>query len=365
MVRSNVAAAVPATPTAHSSASHSSAVSSAASTLQPSAPPPTIATDIVAAHMVSLFHLMDSKSKGIPMRSSFSEDEGKVLTIDVAFNPLAPEAKHVGNFQGFYNASDAKESLSVEGHFEWFTRLTQRYTCSSLCCIFVRYLVPELLRRKIPELRTPDGMVVKLKDLQVHSIFCRAPPQARRHTFHFKTSYTSRIEDRSETVEQPPNASDPVSQQFCTHNVLICKTSGSVIDFCGGQFTGNVDQPLWFPTFEAMVASGTLPGDVLHLKTSLLSEIDEQISRDESSARGYLKMTGCNDKRPEKFAKLVVSNVMQGWDGICRQCFGACSNLSTCSRCKSVKYCGRLCQKKAWRKHKHECAGKGESEKKK
>jgi hypothetical protein len=318
-----------------------------------------IPIDLICAHVVSLFRLMDSKPKGIPMYSSFSEGSGEVLTIEVACNPLAPDAQHLGYFQGFHDASNAKPGLSVAAHFEWFTRLTQRWTCSSLCCIFARYVVPEMLRRKISEVHAPDGTVIKLKDLRVHGIFFRAPPQERCHTFQFKTSYTSRIEDMIETVETPANADAPTSRQFCTHNVLVCQTSGAVIDFCGGQFTGNVDQPHWFPSFEAMVASGTLSGDVLHFEASPQSEIDGQIKRDESAALVHLKMTGCDDKRPDKFAERAVENATRGWDGVCRQCFGTCENLFACSRCKEVKYCGKLCQKRAWRKHKHLCVETG------
>jgi hypothetical protein len=315
-----------------------------------------ISLDLIVAHVVSLYRLMDSKPKGIPTLSSFSSGSGKVLTIDVVCNPFAPDARRFVYFQGFHDASNVKAELSIQAHFEWFTRLTQRWTCSSLCCIFVRYVIPAMLKQKISEMLLPDGTVVELKDLHVHAIFFRAPPQERRHTFQFKTSYTSRIEDTIETVEQPANPDAPASKQFCTHNVLVCHKSGAVIDFCGGQFTGDTDQPHWFPSFDAMVASGTLPGDVLIFEASPQSEIDEQIERDESSARAYLKMTGCNDKRPAKFAKRAVENATRGWDGVCRQCFGTCENLFACSRCKEVKYCGKLCQKRAWRKHKHVCA---------
>ena len=36
---------------------------------------------------------------------------------------------------------------------------------------------------------------------------------------------------------------------------------------------------------------------------------------------------------------------------------GDMATLKSCVQCRYVHYCGKACQKKAWRIHKHECSG--------
>ena len=49
----------------------------------------------------------------------------------------------------------------------------------------------------------------------------------------------------------------------------------------------------------------------------------------------------------------VLSNSVRGER--CDFCFAAKTTLQKCSICKFARYCGRECQKKAWKEHKIEC----------
>ena len=49
----------------------------------------------------------------------------------------------------------------------------------------------------------------------------------------------------------------------------------------------------------------------------------------------------------------VLSNNVRGF--CCDLCFAKREELQRCSKCKFARYCGRECQKKAWKEHKIEC----------
>ena len=52
-------------------------------------------------------------------------------------------------------------------------------------------------------------------------------------------------------------------------------------------------------------------------------------------------------------AVFVLSNNVRGLS--CDLCFAKREELQRCSKCKFARYCGRECQKKAWKEHKIEC----------
>jgi len=145
-----------------------------------------------------------------------------------------------------------------------------------------------------------------------------------------------------------------------THNILVCKASGAVIDFSAGQFSGKLEQPRFHSSFKVMVASGAFPTEVLRLEKSPQDQIDVQLQRDVDNIRVHLAALRLPFTNPAEFAALVVKNATQtGWNGICRECFGSSAKLFRCTRCAAVSYCGPICQKLAWRReHKHECVEK-------
>ena len=62
---------------------------------------------------------------------------------------------------------------------------------------------------------------------------------------------------------------------------------------------------------------------------------------------------------PSSVVQLVLASLLEAEALIattaCSQCGKGSQKNSTCSRCKSVYYCGRECQKAAWAGHKKEC----------
>ena len=67
-----------------------------------------------------------------------------------------------------------------------------------------------------------------------------------------------------------------------------------------------------------------------------------------------LKCFKAGEKTLESFPNVfVLSNTVRGQR--CDFCFSASETLLRCSKCKFARYCGRGCQKKAWKSHKNEC----------
>ena len=299
----------------------------------------SVDVDLVVAHMISLFHSVDTKPKGFPIAETKSVAKGKTLLIQDEYQPFLQQSRVFDTFQGFFESQ--KTGLSAKVLAQWFTRYQLRWTCSSLCCLFDRFVVPELFKANITHVKSRDGRIIHLQSLCVSTIFFQQPSPSKQHTLHFNCTGTD------ETIEQG------VQDGILTHNVLICDKTKVVIDFSVGQFTGDMAQPRVYANVDEMEKSGAFPGPVLSVRPSPRASIDGQIGRERSLALAYPFLP---DKQPERFAKRVVSSIRRGWEGICRECFGASTSLKICTRCRRVKYCGKHCQKRAWRReHKYNC----------
>ncbi|GMI50093.1 hypothetical protein ScalyP_jg6515 [Parmales sp. scaly parma] len=298
--------------------------------------------------MVSLWHVQDTKSKGVVTGESVEEAK-EVLFMNCLCSPWAMKDQ---TFQGFVNAHKAhcvSSLLSTSRLAEWYTRYTLRWNCSSLCCIFVVHVVPELKRRGITSLTVPGGCeVIVLADLEVFAVWFEPPP--KKHTIDFTLSYLG-----------SGHGHDVCEIDSCpTHNILVCRATGAIVDFSAGQFTGVMEQPHYYPSVEAMVSAGAFPGRVLNVAKSPRNQISEQLSRDAELADNPIYRRVIPDKKLSRFTRIVTKNMLRGWhvgnNGICRVCFGASSALLTCGQCKQVAYCGTACQKRHWAKeHKHSC----------
>ena len=141
----------------------------------------------------------------------------------------------------------------------------------------------------------------------------------------------------------------------CSHNVLLSKKTGAIIDLTGGQFTGTM-QPATYNDLRSFKAA--LPGRVLHFRECPESEVQEQIERDTSTARTYRPFD------PKDWAPHVVENSLSGlddgtcWETVCRGCLGMPKDKGTlkrCMRCKLVLYCCKECQSHDWKRNRHAC----------
>ena len=286
--------------------------------------------------------------------------------------------------------------VSEADAFAWYSRMKLRYSCSSLSCTFVSFVVPELERAGIREMTLPWGGTLHLTNLRVvevamdpnlqtHAIelsrmfsdewasalLAAADPKAaaeeeRRWTA--KMSKIALIKDHvhpltlsddgefieSQLVERTTGSSSTASlgdPLRVSHNALQCTESGVVVDFSLGQFTG-VMNPVVYPNKQAFISK--LPSDVLAFYSSPQSEIDGQNARDESTA------AKSPDLSPKKFAKRVVHSckavlAAAGRTGFCDHCFGEVPKLLSCSQRRRVSYCGVPCQRLHWKQHKAQC----------
>lgn len=85
-------------------------------------------------------------------------------------------------------------------------------------------------------------------------------------------------------------------------------------------------------------------------------DVFEVFESDELKGRGLraLKLLKPGDKVLESTPSVfVLSNNVRGF--CCDLCFAKREELQRCSKCKFARYCGRECQKKAWKEHKIEC----------
>ncbi|KAJ1415475.1 hypothetical protein B484DRAFT_434729 [Ochromonadaceae sp. CCMP2298] len=281
--------------------------------------------EALVAHMQSVFQHVDTKVKGTVASETVS-DEGSSLRIDVieGYPPTCPKT-----FQAFVEAQ--KTSMSTSRLAQWYTRYKLYWSCSSLCCNFVRYLVPELERIGVSQLCSSAGTLL-LRDLAVYNIVYAALRAPATHTItsvypKHPTCGVS-LPDREDIIECSRNG-------ISVHNILVCTASGVVVDLSGGQFTGSMEQPCAYPDLAAYFASGTLPGKKLEVRR-WGGEVNDQVRRDVDMGSA--------------FATRVAASYTNGWAGLCRECHGVPERLLKCGRCGEVTYCGKLCQERHWRR---------------
>lgn len=140
------------------------------------------------------------------------------------------------------------------------------------------------------------------------------------------------------------------------HNMLRCSSTGVIVDFSLGQFTGSMS-PRVYGSMEEFLSF--IPGMVLEHRKTPSEDIQSQLARD----RRPLVAMISPDALPEKFAQRVVK-AYQNQNVYCSNCFGIASSGSTlfrCSRCRRNMYCSKVCQKLHWSEHKSECSSSSPS----
>ncbi len=227
-------------------------------------------------------------------------------------------------FQEFVDESNETNNLD-----EWFARYILRYSCSSACCLFERFIIPELITKGIDELDTKFG-TIQLKNLETHDLFIKTI-----NPMH-KIFFTKAVEAIEEDC----------GRGFYGHNVLVCKESGCVIDFSIGQFTGKINEQYIYPDIESICNMFSTP--VSHGKCSS-SLIEVQNNRDQMLSDWH------KTPPPLKLSRIAVQRMLNGWSSICRGCYGTSLKLKKCSKCKTVMFCGVKCQKRKWAEHRPTC----------
>ena len=268
-------------------------------------------------------------------------------------------------------------STNLDDACGWYARMKLRYSCSSITVAFVRFIVPELSRHGIALLQV-DGIdqPIETRELSVCTIFFEPAHRYMVEYSMIEAALGEQTQAITQAMAEDPSFVDsmepdlrrlwerPAVQEIvegnlphCTHNVLRCRKSGVIIDLTGGQFTGNM-QPATYANLDSFKAS--LPGKVLLFRECPESEVQEQLDRDESTAKRY------KPYHPKQWAPQVVTDSIAGqadgkfWETLCRGCLGTPTsfrscNMKRCGRCKRVLYCCRECQAHDWKRHRSEC----------
>jgi hypothetical protein len=268
--------------------------------------------ELVVAHTIGVLRQYDVKKSG---------------KLNRVFGNNAEMVKYprICTLQDFIDVSN-----EVNNVVEWFARYILRYSCSSACCLFERFIVPELISKGVTELNTKFG-IIQLKNLETHDIFIQKATSVHKIIFY----------NVVEIVEED------CGRGFYGHNVLVCKESGCVVDFSIGQFTGKLDEQHVYQNIENLCKLFSTP--VLLHRKSTSTLIDEQIRRDQTTSALH------KTPAPLKISRIVVKRMFKGWLCICRGCYGTSLKLKRCSKCKTVYFCGVHCQKRKWREHRSKC----------
>jgi len=268
--------------------------------------------ELVVAHTIGVLRQYDTKKSG---------------KIDSVFgnNARMTECPKICTLQHFIDESNEANNV-----VEWFARYILRYSCSSACCLFERFIVPELISKGVTDVITKYG-ILQLKNLETHDIF-----------FQKATSEHAIIFDNVVEIVEQDNGMGAYG-----HNVLVCKESGCVVDFSIGQFTGDLNEQHVYQDIKSLCERVSTP--VLLCRKSTSALIDEQIGRD------LFVSTLHKTPPPLKLSRIAVKRMLNGWLGICRGCYGTSLKLKRCANCKVVKFCGVHCQKSKWREHRSKC----------
>jgi hypothetical protein len=315
--------------------------------------------DVLAGHFLAAFQKGDPKPHGC-IHSAEAEkpaldylDECVRATYRDGGAELGlAKVLHVGrggvtSFEDFRLGNQTSAPLSHQR--SWYSRMKLRYSCSSLAVTFTKALVPHLRKGGVSSIELPDGKLLELHtdDLEILAVYFK-PTQ--RHVLEFPQSL---LGQQQEMIEAPdPQMIEGPSDGACSHNILLSKKSGTIIDLSIGQFTGEMF-PKAHSSWEEF--ERCLPGAICHKHVCSSEDIEGQYSRDVASVQFRKK----SSIHPEVLAQQTVSAIQSSgshWAGMCRLCFGvpSASVLMKCSRCKAVFYCGTACQKDDWRRHKKE-----------
>lgn len=223
---------------------------------------------------------------------------------------------------------------------EWWARTRLRFSCSTLCCSFIKEIVPSLQSAGIEEIPSRlIGKSIRLEDLEIWNIYFL--PEARHEVVLHYPAFA-----RTDVVEAlagtPPH---------CSHNVLCCKKTGIILDLALGQFLGTMQAYVFASKGDFLEK---LPGQVLDCGKTMETDILQQYALDNSAPRKLISP----DSTPKKFAKRVLSACRSKKD-YCWSCKGIAApgtKLKRCTKCQKATYCGRNCQLLHWTSHKSQCS---------
>jgi hypothetical protein len=170
--------------------------------------------------------------------------------------------------------SRGTKKLTRDEAFQWWARTRLRYCCSTLCCSFIKVLVPFLHQHGIFQLPslTLGQKDVRLENLEMLSVAFLPPT-----THQIVLKYPVLIPMRTESVE-PLQGNPP----HCSHNVLRCRQTGIVVDMALGQFLGTV-QPYIFSSMDDFIQH--VPGKVMAYDKTSERDIQMTYDRDDAAHR--------------------------------------------------------------------------------
>jgi hypothetical protein len=286
-------------------------------------------------------------SRTSPMGKPFSGVQIQGNETSIALTPLTMYEKGCPpNFGAFYDTAKFLNGMkSRVDAFHWYTRSRLYYSCSTLCVTFVEFVVPELKRRGIQEVKVSSlsncTRNVSLDKIRVKSVFY-TPKDGKVHAFRFIYLFGEKKD---------------VIEMFGSHNNLECSETGMIFDPSLGQLSGQM-KPAIFSSQNSFKTE--FVGEVTHYFDAREREIQEQKQRDIDSAA----MSKKSASHPKRVAKRVVDMfLMEGSDAeansmYCTNCLGVSADgkkLLRCAKCKKMYYCSKDCQILDWKCHKLLC----------
>ena len=340
-----------------------------------------IPSDAILCHVVSQWLIVDTKSHGTIQKETQKRcnihDSSPETILSISLKSPQPgymsPIRTVSNFIRGSTEDVSKSKTKSAALCKWFARMKLRYSCSTINCAFVHFVVPELIRQNISHLLVDGSQPIDINDIVVCTVFFKPtqrhmveysvidcvnlPPNVLQKVIAMDPVELKRDHPEIARLMEKPPAQEIIESNLLhtTHQVLKCNKTGVIMDLSGGQFIGSM-QPAVFLNLQSFEAS--IPGEIVHFMEAPEHEIQEQLSRDSSSPHGAKAV------KSKVWVPRAVNNAVAGltdgkyWETICRGCLGTPKNvkkLKRCHRCERVLYCCRACQINDWKRHRKEC----------
>ena len=278
------------------------------------------------------------------------------------YDPLCPR-----NFGAVVDSAKKMQDvagLTLPVAFQYYTKSKLAYSCVTSGGQLLEAVVPALEQELgVTQLPVGDLLYAAAKDSGTQTI--NATTMISLKDFeHFELDYIPNqrhslmimtgegIESwNHQTIEDYQGGNE-----FASHYILQCRSTGIVLDLSLGQLNG-VMRPAIFASYNDYEAA--FPGRILKKHHSEpLSDLIFQTMLHVSP-----------DFCPPRFGTRVVHH-LQAQTPFCALCLGVASHndipnssssssgLKCCSACKQVFYCSKTCQKLHWKEHKHVCGGR-------